>query len=196
MLREQRKQLLKDEIFRIALKLFKEKGYENVTVEEITSACGIAKGTFFNYFSKKEHILLYLGESQLELLESSIDKNQHIIDVKLRIESIFADLLSIYIHQEELMKYLLVEMVKSAIIINEESKSIKILQNTLSLLIREAKSQKQFTSKWDPELISSVIIGVYFQTLMNWTILQKGEQSIFTVFQAQYNLIWEGIKSD
>jgi AcrR family transcriptional regulator len=196
MLREQRKQLLKDEIFRIALKLFKEKGYENVTVEEITSACGIAKGTFFNYFSKKEHILLYLGESQLELLESSIDKNQHIIDVKLRIESIFADLLSIYIHQEELMKYLLVEMVKSAIIINEESKSIKILQNTLALLIREAKSQKQFTSKWDPELISSVIIGVYFQTLMNWTILQKGEQDIFTVFQAQYNLIWEGIKSD
>jgi AcrR family transcriptional regulator len=196
MLREQRKQLLKDEIFRIALKLFKEKGYENVTVEEITSACGIAKGTFFNYFSKKEHILLYLGESQLELLESSIDKNQHIIDVKLRIESIFADLLSIYIHQEELMKYLLVEMVKSAIIINEESKSIKMLQDTLALLIREAKSQKQFTSKWDPELISSVIIGVYFQTLMNWTILQKGEQDIFTVFQAQYNLIWEGIKSD
>jgi AcrR family transcriptional regulator len=196
MLREQRKQLLKDEIFRMALKLFKEKGYENVTVEEITSACGIAKGTFFNYFSKKEHILLYLGESQLELLESSIVKNQHIIDVKLRIESIFADLLSIYIHQEELMKYLLVEMVKSAIIINEESKSIKILQDTLALLIREAKSQKQFTSKWDPELISSVIIGVYFQTLMNWTILQKGEQDIFTIFQAQYNLIWEGIKSD
>jgi AcrR family transcriptional regulator len=196
MLREQRKQLLKDEIFRMALKLFKEKGYENVTVEEITSACGIAKGTFFNYFSKKEHILLYLGESQLELLESSIVKNQHIIDVKLRIESIFADLLSIYIHQEELMKYLLVEMVKSAIIINEESKSIKMLQDTLALLIREAKSQKQFTSKWDPELISSVIIGVYFQTLMNWTILQKGEQDIFTVFQAQYNLIWEGIKSD
>jgi AcrR family transcriptional regulator len=196
MLRDQRKQLLKDEIFRMALKLFKEKGYENVTVEEITSACGIAKGTFFNYFAKKEHILLYLGESQLELLESSIVKNQHIIDVKLRIESIFADLLSIYIHQEELMKYLLVEMVKSAIIINEESKSIKILQDTLALLIKEAKSQKQFTSKWDSELISSVIIGVYFQTLMNWTILQKGEQDIFTVFQAQYNLIWEGIKSD
>ncbi|XOS92284.1 TetR/AcrR family transcriptional regulator [Brevibacillus laterosporus] len=37
-----------------ALKLFKEKGFENVTVEEITKACGIAKGTFYNYFPKKK----------------------------------------------------------------------------------------------------------------------------------------------
>jgi AcrR family transcriptional regulator len=196
MLREQRKKQLKDEIFRMALKLFKEKGYDNVTVEEITLACGIAKGTFFNYFAKKEHILLYLGESQLKLLELSIANYQNIEDVRLRIEKIISDLLSTFTHQEDLMKFLLIEVVKSAFITNEESKSIKKLQDVFTLLIEEAKQQKKLVSKWDSELIASAIVGVYFQTLMNWTMQKNGEQSIFTLFQVQYSLIWEGIQGE
>jgi AcrR family transcriptional regulator len=196
MLREERKKHLKEEIFTKAIKLFKEKGYENVKVEDITSACGIAKGTFFNYFSKKEHILLYLGESQLDLLEKSIIKYQEIPDLKVRIEKIFGELFLRFIQQEALMKYLLVEMIKSAVFINEETRSMKVLQDSLTSLIEEAKGKKQFVSKWDADLISSSIIGVYFQTLMNWTVLPKEELDLFALFQRQFSLIWEGINCE
>lgn len=196
MLREERKKHLKEEIFTKAIKLFKEKGYENVKVEDITSACGIAKGTFFNYFSKKEHILLYLGESQLDLLEKSIIKYQEIPDLKVRIEKIFGELFLRFIQQEALMKYLLVEMIKSAVFINEETRSMKVLQDSLTSLIEEAKGKNQFVSKWEADLISSSIIGVYFQTLMNWTVLQKEGLDLFALFQRQFNLIWEGINCE
>ena len=54
MLRETRKKELKELIFLKAVQLFQERGYENVTVQDITTACGIAKGTFFNYFPKRK----------------------------------------------------------------------------------------------------------------------------------------------
>ena len=42
MLRETRKKL-KELIFLKAVQLFQERGYENVTVQDITTACGITK---------------------------------------------------------------------------------------------------------------------------------------------------------
>lgn len=196
MLREERKKLLKEEIFKKALELFNEKGFDNVTVEEITTSCGIAKGTFFNYFAKKEHILLHLGESQLELLEQSILNMNPLLDVKTRIEELFLQLLSRFEQQEKLMKYLLVEMVKSSIIVNEEVRSIKKLEDTLCFLIEEAITRGQLVSKWDARIITSTIVAIYFQTLMKWSVLEAEGTNIVLLFQEHYCLIWEGITDE
>ncbi|WP_051541253.1 TetR/AcrR family transcriptional regulator [Caldalkalibacillus mannanilyticus] len=96
MLKEERKKELKEKIFSTSIKLFKEKGIENVTITEITRECGIAKGTFYLYFPKKEHILLYLGESQLEILENSIVSSQGKGDLQARLKLIFSHLWTRY----------------------------------------------------------------------------------------------------
>lgn len=56
--RERRQAKLKAELFRKAVDLFAERGYDSVTVDEIAAAADIAKGTFFNYFPSKEHVLV------------------------------------------------------------------------------------------------------------------------------------------
>lgn len=48
----------KDKLFKTAIKLFTNHGYENVTIDDITSHCGIAKGSFYTHFKSKEHIML------------------------------------------------------------------------------------------------------------------------------------------
>src|SRR5439155_5071182 len=74
--RERRSAELRERLFRSALALFASKGYAETTVEDITEAADVGKGTFFNYFPSKEHILMAFGEMQLAKLESVVNEAQ------------------------------------------------------------------------------------------------------------------------
>jgi AcrR family transcriptional regulator len=58
-LRERKKQKTKASIQREALRLFKKKGYEETTIEDIAAAAEISPSTFFNYFPSKEDVVIY-----------------------------------------------------------------------------------------------------------------------------------------
>ena len=49
----------KDSIYHAAIDLFMAKGYENVSVEDITKAANTAKGTFYIHFKSKKDLLYY-----------------------------------------------------------------------------------------------------------------------------------------
>lgn len=63
--RERRSCETRERIFRAAMNLFRDHGFHKTTVENITEAADVGKGTFFNYFRTKEHVLGVLGEIQL-----------------------------------------------------------------------------------------------------------------------------------
>jgi AcrR family transcriptional regulator len=63
--RERRRAETRDRILRAAMQLFAERGFNAITVGEITEAADVGKGTFFNYFPSKEHVLTVLAERQV-----------------------------------------------------------------------------------------------------------------------------------
>lgn len=193
MLREVRKQELKQQIFLRAIELFNEKGYDHVTVEEIASACGIAKGTFFNYFPKKEHVLLHLGQSQVQFMSEIVQKHQ-VPNLRERLQLIFNELLSTYSEHSDLLKLTLSETMKSALLMKDESPNIVIFQQTLSQIINEAKDLHAFQTRWESSLIASVLVGIYFNTLLSWSLMQSQGEDIVVMFQKQLDVIWEGIE--
>jgi hypothetical protein len=56
--RQRRSAETRERLFHAAVRLFAEKGFAETTVEDITNAADVGKGTFFNYFPSKEHILI------------------------------------------------------------------------------------------------------------------------------------------
>jgi AcrR family transcriptional regulator len=58
-LRERKKLKTKEAIQREALRLFKEQGYAETTIEQIAAAAEISPSTFFNYFPTKEDVILF-----------------------------------------------------------------------------------------------------------------------------------------
>jgi AcrR family transcriptional regulator len=72
--RERHRTEVRERLFRAALRLFAERGYLETTVEDITEAADVGKGTFFNYFETKEHVLATFGAERLAAVERTLDR--------------------------------------------------------------------------------------------------------------------------
>ena len=71
--RHRRSLQIRERLFRSALDLFAQRGFSDTTVEDITNAADLGKGTFFNYFPSKDHLLLAFADMQLTKLQSFIE---------------------------------------------------------------------------------------------------------------------------
>lgn len=60
--RARKKEETRERIFQAALELFRRRGFDAVTVEEICDRADVAKGTFFNHFPRKEGVFAFLAE--------------------------------------------------------------------------------------------------------------------------------------
>ena len=58
----------------VIMQIYQEalKGYDNTNIEEITAVAGVAKGTLYYHFTKKEDIFDLLLEEGLKLLKNNI----------------------------------------------------------------------------------------------------------------------------
>ena len=60
-------------LFRCALQLVAERGLPRVTVEDITEAADVGKGTFFNYFESKNHLLATIVDLSLDRVREALE---------------------------------------------------------------------------------------------------------------------------
>lgn len=72
--RERKRAETREKIFSAALALFAEKGFAATTVEDITQLADVGKGTFFNYFPTKEHVLAFLAETQVSKVHQALEQ--------------------------------------------------------------------------------------------------------------------------
>ncbi|MGH9745805.1 MAG: TetR/AcrR family transcriptional regulator [Candidatus Acidiferrales bacterium] len=72
--RERHRLETRERLYRAALNLFGERGFMETTVEDITNAADVGKGTFFNYFPTKEHVLAAYGGERIAAVERALEK--------------------------------------------------------------------------------------------------------------------------
>src|ERR1700687_1403225 len=75
--RARRSAEVRQRLFRCAVDLFARKSFTETTVRDITTAADVVKGTFFNYFPSKDHLLSAFGEIQVANLEAAAKAARH-----------------------------------------------------------------------------------------------------------------------
>jgi AcrR family transcriptional regulator len=71
-LRERKKRETRQAIADVATMMFADRGFDQVTVAEVAVEAGVSKMTVFNYFARKEDLLLDRYEEQDELVLGAI----------------------------------------------------------------------------------------------------------------------------
>ena len=74
--RQRRREETQEKIYQATLRLLAERGYNATTIEAITEAADVGKGTFFNYFESKDHVLLRFRDKRINIIQSFLHENR------------------------------------------------------------------------------------------------------------------------
>ena len=73
-LRQTQREAVRQALLREGMRLLARQGFAATTVDQIASAAGVAKGTFYNYFATKEDLALAALPPRLEALRRELDQ--------------------------------------------------------------------------------------------------------------------------
>lgn len=156
----------KRKIFQIAMKLFSEKGYDNTSIEEITAVAGVAKGSLYYHFSKKEDIFDLLLEEGMKLLKNSIEiKTRNCSTALEKIKAIIMIEIKISVKYEDLVSVVFSQ------IFGKESKNLKCQKavfehvEIIKNVIQEGIESGEFYNG-DVEALAAGIFGTTYSSLL------------------------------
>ncbi|HET7789682.1 MAG TPA: TetR/AcrR family transcriptional regulator [Gemmatimonadales bacterium] len=171
--RARKKEATKEKIFQAALKLFHARGFDATTVDDIAAAADVAKGTFFNYFPRKEELLAYISEQWYERAQEQLESelsgsNPPSID---RITDIFVEAAAAYEEDRELSRHVIMEWMR-----RESSGTDATCLQWRELgqhVLGELQKRGFIRRDVDIERAHQVISSVHAGTMMQWVHAPK-----------------------
>jgi len=185
---------LRERLFRAALTLFGKKGYAETTVEDITEAADVGKGTFFNYFPTKEHILMAFGEMQLGKLEAIVrDAKQSDLPMQDVLRILVLRMTEEPIRNPAIVRALLQANLSSVRVRGAMLRIHDRNRTLLGQLIRHGQERSEIRTDLPPEQIAQVWRQTIFGTLLFWSL--AGDASLTERIEQSLNILWTGIAS-
>ena len=182
----------KRRIFNTAVKLFAEKGYDNTNIEEITAVAGVAKGSLYYHFSKKEDIFDLVLEEGEKLLRNSIEiKTRDCTTALEKIKAIIMIQIKITVNYEDFLNVVLSQ------IWGNESKNQKCKKavykhiNSIKEIIEEGIANGEF-HEGNPDAIASGIFGILCTSLIYRIKINRADD-INTVYNGFIDSVVRGI---
>jgi len=190
--RQRRSADIRERLFRAALELFAEKGFAETTVEDITEAADVGKGTFFNYFPSKDHILLAFGEMQLCKLEAAIEMARRAGEPMPD----FLRSLGVRMTQEPTRNPAIIRALLQAYLSTTPVRAAMMdLQRRMHSLhtqmIQLGQDRGEIRNDLPAAEIAQVFRQTIFGTLLIWSLY--GDATLHSRIETAFNLLWSGL---
>lgn len=183
----------KRKIFETSMKLFAEKGYDATSVEDITSAVGVAKGTLYYHFSSKEEIFNFLIEEGVKLLQNSVDIKTEKLDNYIdKIKAIVLIEIKIVIKYEDFITILLSQLYGKDAINQKCQKHVFEYIDKIEKIVEEGMEKGEI-KKGDPKVIASEIYALIASTLV-YKMKNGNEVDLMKTYKEFEKTIVEGLK--
>ena len=190
--RERRAAETRLRLFRCAVQLFSERGFTNVTVEDITEAADVGKGTFFNYFESKDHVLGVLAEIQLGKVREAVEEAEA---GKRPIESVLHELF-VGLAEEPGRSPELARALVSGFVSSKRSTEIMALnmakgRETIARAIEIGQKRKEIDPRLKKDRVALQAQQTFLGALLIWSL--TGEQKLQTIVESSFQLLWKAI---
>ena len=190
--RQRRSTETRERLFRAALKLFAQKGFAETTVEDITNAADVGKGTFFNYFPSKDHILIAFSDMQLAKLQGAVESMRQSSEPM----SSFLHTMSVRMTEEPARAPDVVRAILQANLSNSSVRNVMKERNAraealLTQLVEIGQERGEFRRDLPALELAQVFRQTTFGTLLMWSVY--GDASLPERINTALNVLWLGL---
>ena len=183
----------KRRIFNTAVKLFSEKGYDNTSVEEITAFAGVAKGSLYYHFAKKEDIFDLLLEEGLKLLNNNIEiKTRKCKTAEEKLRAIILIQIKVTVKYEDFLNVILSQIWGNEPKNQKCKKAVLKYVTQIEKIIKEGIDAGEFYDG-DVEAMASGIFGVTCSSLI-YRIRMNRAVDVQKVYSGFINTVIRAIK--
>jgi AcrR family transcriptional regulator len=192
--RERKKEETRQRIFEAAVRLFRDQGFDGTTVDDITERADVGKGTFFNYFPRKDSILAYLSEKRL----IEVEANAEVIlagrrSARQKLIVIYGEAASAYQEDRELSRFVLNELMARAFAPSLEQGHGQRWRNLIVRVLESGKKSGEFRKGLDVDRAEAVLTGVYYSLVYTWLNCPEFEMDLQAELEAQLAMVFDGM---
>ncbi len=189
-LREKKKIETRNRIFEVAGRLFKEKGFESTTVDEITGEAGIGKGTFFNYYPTKEALLKDFVKQKEQLVYDQVKKElKREKSIREMIKSTLVLVAKSNEKDKKLTKLYVLEYLRHY---GHEERKSHNLNVIIHNLLKKAAEKGEINKSTETRRAADILTATYFHSLMEWLWSDTGG-SFSEDISKKIDIIFDGI---
>jgi AcrR family transcriptional regulator len=179
-------------ILHAALDLFARQGFFSTTVEQITEAADVGKGTFFNYFPSKEHVLAGFGEVQIAKVRAARDEARRGEAPMRQIwHKLLRELAQEPARSRGLLRSLIVVNLSSEEVGRAAGQNMARGRQELAHLIAEAQGQGEIR----PELKPAQLAQLFQQTFLGAMLLSMLDPSVHLTswLDTMFDFFWSNV---
>jgi AcrR family transcriptional regulator len=190
--RERKKEETKERIFQAALKLFKTKGFEATTIDDIAEKADVAKGTFFNYFPRKEAVLAYLADIWIEEAEQRAEAIlQETGPLGARMIEMFAEFAAFHEEDPALSVHVANEWVRRTHAGQDET--CQRWERLGERVVERLRAAGELRSDVDAATGYQMMVSVYDGTMLRWVAAVEKPFPLKQELRRRLTLVIEGL---
>lgn len=172
----------RDVMMDVALSMFMEKGYENVSVDDIITATGTSKGTFYHYFKSKDAIIADLYSKQIQLIQEWVKMPpSKVQSLEGHINRLFLDLASNIRVIPLLIRSLHALSLQNETVKTEEQRHLNVLSESLLHWLPEPKKVE-------------LLVCMYNGTIRTWC--NQEHSDLVDMMKNNLAWMWVGIRGN
>lgn len=190
--RARRSAATRESLFRAALDLFALKGFAETTVEDITEAADVGKGTFFNYFPSKDHLLVAFSDMQIAKLQAAVDRvAQSREPMPSFLRALGLNMTAEPARNPSIIRALLQANLSSTAVREIMRENHTRSHALLTRLVQTGQDRREIRDDLPAAEIAHVFRQTIFGTLLMWSVF--ADVSLPARINAAFDLLWNGM---
>jgi len=191
--RERKKHEARRKIFQAAFDLFREKGFDATTVDEIAERADVAKGTVFNYFPRKASFLeTWVFHWADSLTEELGPVHQWRGTTRHKMERLFRFLADLAVEDPDLARRALFENLRQLTEL-EHKRGTREIQAAIRTALKDGMASGDLRDDLKAEHAATLMEGAFHRSLILWLRTAGPTASLHREISSKLDIIFNGL---